>query len=841
MCRFGHAEHVDFTWAADDLTVTARKKSFLRFLRATSLDLWGITTLLFWIVAFFSSLALHLNYRQTDPLDLSMPVAIGSLAIVFGVCAAAIFKKALWQSFILFAATIAVGVFICVYAGYWLDMEQPQWVSMDYGEAKPRDSAEYIVTYSRLVAFGVGSLLGLFLTRYVLVRSFPTAIVFSNLLASFASLLNRYRKRVMIAFVVIMLPATVLRNVFDPQMQSASFLTSATLIIGLGFCWFVGFYGLVQIASTPGWARTKRVATILSFLIGGCYLSGIYWNTYTETLGLRFAMGIAPFLFVLTVVTCMATRQTPSSEATRKWSISVWSLLITVPVFSVFGWSIYAYDLRVIATACLEKDDFFSNSKWLELAKQSRDFQRATDGSARMIESYSSTLLHVKIRDQRDADCLEKLFQYQPTISAWFVIDNLQPFVDTKPLRNHRGHLTLVGGQCTASQMADIAFKVPVLGVPVLGVQATRLPNQVDGRIQSVPLNLPKLQTYGSRVIPGLADFLDAYVPAGLNDVMVNTPATAKDWAAIVRHNQQCKFLVYAIHEESSELGLQTLESSKDQSLAGISFCNYADVAPGRLLRLMLESDIQPIYLPLEEERAFWDLAFLRPDGSLNDWFESPLGALVDHAKECHWSFGHNDQGEITRIWLPDLDLLRNNTSSLKATETLRLDSDGICGVHVFLETDVSVLAKFVNLKRLYLSRDHVVSDLGFLRSMPKLQHLQMQSQDRKVMATTGLEVCKNLESIRIFGKPDPQTVTDLAALKKLKSLEIIDDEAEFQNQAGVETLRRQLPNVEIRIIVKDDYEPDLSDNLKEHLKRVRKGARERLVKLVDEMENEGE
>ncbi len=814
--------------------MAARKQSWLRFFRPAAVDLWVFTTLLFWIVAFVSSLVLHLNYRQTDPIDLSMPVAIGSLAILSGLCAAAIFNKLSWQNVVLFVITIIVGVCICASAGKWLDLTQPSWISMDYGETQPRDSTDYLAAYSRLVALCTGPLIALFLARYVLIKSFPQAIVFSSYLKGVALFLNRHRKRVMIAFVAIMLPLTVLRNIYDPHMQSASLVTMTTLSIGLGFSWLVGFYLLVQIAATPRWPRTKRVAVVLICLLGGCYLSGSFWNTYPEKLGLRIAMGMAPLLFVLAVITCMATANTPTSEMTCKRGVSFWSLLIAIPVFVFFGWSIYRYDMRVIAMTWLEKDDFLSSTKWLDLAKRSRDFQRATDGSARLVEEYSAAILHVRVRDQSDADCLDKLFQYQSTISDWLVIDNLQPFVDTTQLRGHKGSLTLVGGECTANQFADIACQVPRLGV-----HSARLPNQVNGRIDNAVLNVPKIETYGNRLIPGLAEFLDAYVPVGLSDVVLTAPANAKDWAAIVRHNHQCKFLVYGVPGDCAELGLQTLESAKDQSLAGITFVNYGHVAPKRMLRLMLQSDIQPIYLPLDDEQAFWDLAFLRPDGSLNDWSEPPSGSFADHAKNCHWSYGQNDRGEITSIWLPETEWLRKHKASLTAVETLRLDCEGICGVGSFFETDLSVLANFVHLKRLYLSRDHFVSDLGFLRNLPKLQHLQMQSQDQNMMTATGLAVCKNLTSIRIFGSPDPQTISDLAVLQKLEAIEIIDDEAEFQSQAEVRKLRTRLPNVEVRIIAKEDYEPDLSDDLKDHLKRVRKGARERLMKFANEIENE--
>ncbi|QDT11243.1 hypothetical protein [Planctomycetes bacterium K23_9] len=808
-----------------------KRRSFFRFLHPAPLDAWVLTTLLLWGIAFVCSLFLHLNDRRTDPLDLSMPLAIGSLAIGLGIGATAISSKTPRVAWILLGFTLAVAILIYVFSGRWLDMQQPQWISMDYGESKLRSRSDYVIAYCQLAAIGAAILLALLLAQFALVKSHSKAIVFTDALSAIASFLNRHRTRLMIAFVAIMLPATVLRNIFDPHMQSASFLTSASLILTAGFGWLVVFYIFVQFASTPRWPRTKRIAIVLVGLIGGIVFVSNFWNTQTESSGFFFAICISPFLFLLAVITGMGLKQRPGNAAEpRRW-ISIWSWLLVIPVFAFAGWTIYRYDLRICTMALLDDDDFFAKPKWIDFAKRSREFQRATGGSARLVDYYSSALLQVRIRDQRDADCLQKLFRHQPIISAWLIIDNLQPFVDTKPLRTHGGDLTLVGGECTSAQFADIAVKIPTLGV-----QSVRLPGQNDHQ----PTSLPKIQTFGNRRIGGLANFLDAYVPAGLNDVVIYSPCNEEDWDAIVRHNQACKFLIYETSEATTKIGLRILEAAQQQSISGIHL-QGSNASPERLLRLNLNSDIPTVYLTLGDARSFWDLAFVKHESPISDWIDDPPGSFAEHCQNFHWSYGENKNGKITRLWLPDLDLVRQNSVDLIATETLRLDAKGICGFEAFPETDVSDLAKLVNLKQLYLSRNHFVSDLAFLRSMPQLEHLQMQSQDRAVMATTGLEVCKALKSIRIFCRPDPQTIADLATLPKLKTLEVVDDEHEFADEKAIESLRQQLPSVDVQILSAETYEPDLSSDLKEHLTRVRKEARKRLLKLADELKEREE
>ena len=65
--------------------------------------------------------------------------------------------------------------------------------------------------------------------------------------------------------------------------------------------------------------------------------------------------------------------------------------------------------------------------------------------------------------------------------------------------------------------------------------------------------------------------------------------------------------------------------------------------------------------------------------------------------------------------------------------------------------------------------------------------------------------------------------------LKKLRRIEIVDDDSEFAEPQKIAKLKAKFPGVQIEIIASDDYQPDLPDKLRQHIEKIKRDFNERL------------
>ena len=272
------------------------------------------------------------------------------------------------------------------------------------------------------------------------------------------------------------------------------------------------------------------------------------------------------------------------------------------------------------------------------------------------------------------------------------------------------------------------------------------------------------------------------------------------------------------------------------QPMDGISVTCNRRLSDAEFAKQVINSSIDFRNINFANGQLRWDVAFAKPNSVRSPWVDAYLGVsmnFVKLAQSQHWIYGSSSDGAITHIWLPSVDNVLDMPEALSSVTTLRLDRELVLSAVVGrdYEMDLAGLSNMPKLQRLYLSRHQRWNDLQFLKSAPNLQHLQIRSQTRSVMAGTGYQVCTKLETMRIFGTPDPVTLKELSTLPSLKKIEIVDDDLTYQDKAAADALRKQLPNVTIAIVHPNNVVPDVSEKWKQHLQKVRRQVLEKLDK----------
>ena len=397
------------------------------------------------------------------------------------------------------------------------------------------------------------------------------------------------------------------------------------------------------------------------------------------------------------------------------------------------------------------------------------------------------------------------------------MLEDLHPSVDLRPISSAT-YVCLASGAVTGKQLA-------ALSKCEIAIHDCRLPTTNEDKA-----SLKYVMVIGEKRSQPLTEFLDAYVPDGLGRFYIQTDILEEDWDAIVRHQEKCLF-----NMNGSAPPDRIIDLSCRQSLKGITIYSTMGGDPTELRRIM-RSSLNFTSILCDNEQQLWDLAVLRPSSNGYAWEqEDNTVAFKKKAKQRHWIFGKNERGDITHVWLPSVSYVRDNAKELIRVQTLRLDNEGVVA-NAYLEesdTDLRPLASLVNLKRLYLKRGQPLESLAFLKSLPTLEHLQIQSQVRSVMRGSGYRICSNLVSARFFGTLDPITISELSKLNKLKRIVVVDDDLTYQDTKEAETLRSKLPNVKIDIMHPNEFEPDVSERWKKHVERVREKTLQRLDKQI--------
>ncbi|TWT98426.1 hypothetical protein [Stieleria varia] len=810
-----------------EIPTLSHAKRLWRFLIPAPMDAWILAALGFWLLALVGSVYWYADLPYLDPIELPMPPLYALIASSAGLCLAVVLVPIERKVVAIYFLTVVAGLVIFLFAGRWLNVHEANWAY--HGDPRREQTELSLPEFWARYRWPLTGLLGTFATTILIsllsihVRWFEKVNGWLvKMLSRVGSYLNRHRQRLMIGFAVVMFPATVLRNAIDTELQSHRYVVGFFTVMFAVFAFLVSLYFVLRYFLNRRWMALKAIC-----LIGLVTAVSAFWiiQAFSQPIRLGYLencieivmWSTIPFFFIVAFLVPLWTAE--SSDGSKHHLVSVWSLVLSTIAVCSTWFALQRYDPLTIASSALESVSVNPRPpSWelLSVAEESRRIQKLTDGAARLFSSNGSLGLYVNVRGERDADCLHRLISIPPPGIRSITIENLQPFVDTKPLRSYSGHVGILSREITAEQMEDLCHKTTSLAFC-----DAKLPDRNESGVTLPPF----VTTYSTKPIPGFADFIDAYAGTRKRPFYLNAPLTMDDWNAVLRANQRCSFCLYDL--QYLPAGASTsAEIAKQSSLSGVSLMHLHITELDSDLVRLLETDLRFVGVSLDDAQTMWDLAFSNPKIRCSPFKVTgetlPFGRAV---KEYHWAYGWNEQNRITKLWLPDIDQLDKNASELDAVTTLRFDRRGFIGFRVFQALDFSPLGKLPQLQRLYLGSGEYFGDLRFLAKLPKLVHLQIQAQNRSTMKSSGYEVCTNLESIRFFGTPQQQAIKELAGLSKLKRLEIVDDDSSFVSESEVSALKEQLPGVDIQIISPEQFQPDLSDALKEHLESVRKAV----------------
>ncbi len=795
--------------------------STIRFLLPAPLDAWLLATMIYWIVAAVGSILWYVQAPNADPFDLHAPLVAGAFAMILAVFLGRFSASASWQAPALFLVTILGGILLDLRVGDWLDIYPTAGAGTNH--FREIDTPTQSISrsgYVRVFAANPLVVLASIMTVLIVSSGIPAIRPIFSAAARWAATLltwiDNHRQNLMIAFAAITVPATMIRNALDFEHQSSPYLWIPLSIVLSIAAALTTIYLLGRFVLNHKWLKLKVIccvlvitaASVVLFTETFAYRQNRYYNP--STIGNDIAIVLVPALFGLSML-AVALCATSAASRQKSRQFSVWSLVIVLSTGGFIGYTLNTFDLNVPANVFLQYDRRFVRLGWIQDAQDSRVIQRASGGAARMIQEGGVSAIHVRVRDERDANCLQDVFGLWNMNTSFIAIENLQPFVDTAPLAGHQADVAIIGGELTPEQMQDI-------GKPdrILAVKNLRLPDVSNGA------SIWGLRTFGQESIPGLPEFLDAYASRRTKKVEIIAPLSMEDLDSIIRISGFCQVSIDSIDLLPDD-GQSLAKLSDDRPLPLHKIIiKTIDLLKNQTTCQVLNSGIQVISLSTRDEQQFWDIVFSGPNVS-RIWLHNNESQFefVQKAEQFHWAYQWNEQGEITHLWIPNIDDITDQETALSKLETLRLDRRGFLSGYSGWRIDLLRMPSLPNLQRLYLPSGSVLDDLSHLERFTNLKHLQLQEQSRAGMLR-GYSGFKNLESVQFFGTPAAQTIKELATLKKLRSVTIIDDDGSFVLPAVIKSLKSQLPGINVTIVPPSEYEPERSDALKRHQATIR-------------------
>ena len=788
-----------------------------RLLQPAPIDAWILVSIIYWVTAALASILWYVESIASDSFDLNAPVVVGAFAMILAVFLGRFAPSASWRIPMLFLATILGGIVLYLGAGSWLgvqpfrDFESYLYFGFDEVGEEPSLS-EYLQFYAvhPLMILGLSMLTLILLSGIPFVRRIFSGI--TRLAPKSISLLDRHRQSLMIAFAAITIPATMIRNALPFEHQSSPYLwTPLSAVLGIGAV-LTGIYVLGRFVVNRKWLKLKVTACLAIMIATSAVL---YFANFMEkqrfdcdphTIGKDVSVVLVPIFFGLSLLAVILIKN-DRTAGKRSKRFSPWTFFMPLSVAGSIAFAVSSYDPYVPANTFLESPRRFAKFRWVQHAKDSRLVQRNSRGAARLVGDGRRMSIAISIRDERDADCLSGLFDLPFIQTTPLLIENIRPFVDTGPLARHPMNLSIIGGQLTSAQVVDIS-KVGRM----LAVSNVRMPEAGDG------ITLTEFSTFGNKPIPGLANFLDAGVLLPKAKVHIAAPLTREDLESVVRISQHCSVLIGSVALLPDE-GRYLANLGERHSLSSIQF-NSIELERNRDARSFLRFDAQVNYLTLANEQQYWDFIFANRNIK-NIWLRSRRSQqdFKTKTRQFNWAYQWNERGEITHLWAPSIDELGDQEGFLREVTTLRVDRRGYLSGGPDRRVDLHLMPAMPKLERLYLPTEWEADSIESLKRFPNLQHLQVRHVNRANMKR-GYDVCENLESIQFFGTPGLATAGELSGLKALRKVTIVDDDFFLLSPQGVpylNSLKSKLPGVTIEVVSPDDYEPDLSQAMKQH------------------------
>lgn len=635
---------------------------------------------------------------------------------------------------------------------------------------------------------------------------------------------TRNRLKVMLGLLAIALPGTVIRNALGSGGVAENGLLIFVAVVGGLLVSMIALAIVIQLRRRR-WGRGVLAILHWPFAVGLFYVGAASWiaiRRETDPLYLAMLASVLP----LSVALWQLIRKDHLGQIYRR---SMWTfafpILATLGTVSVWTSTDMAYFVVALPQLGVREA--------LVEANASRSLQDATDGAVRLnLEEWGWTgFATANIRDASDLTVITKLANADRLPIQTLVIDGFSSEVDTR-LIGVLGisSVQLQGQSISSEQLQDFAGAKTQVS----------LSGMTDFTHLSGVGELSSLVVQSEQRIRGLQQLFDHNVGKQTTYLYLDVPLTQADWETVIQVSRKCQVVIAS----PDNLPTQFWRNAPPNSLTNIVLYDALNIGKTKDFLRFADTGIQAF---VERPPGIdpWDIAVAFPNyrsgiyGQLEFELRSAARLQSDltfreQAQRLNWIYGVDAKDRITHIWLPSTDPITSHSAELQNVTTLRMDRLGLVGFAADPEVDVNALRALPKLERLYLPQDFMAEGLGFLKSLPNLKHLQITEGWTMQRGKTGFEACRNLESLRIFGMPGPETIAELQKLPKLKRLEIIAVANPYlpagDFEAQLLSIRGALKNVEVEQVGESSVEPSISDKWKQHRSRIR----DRLMKQVD-------
>ncbi len=815
----------------EDSGVALKRKALKRasIFAPTPFDALVILAVAYWLSCAIASMSWYGN-GYGDPRVFLLTLFSGLAAMLAALGAAVAIGKWNRDSPKYFASIVLVGVVFYGFFG-WLTTKPDPFQSVGYANQSNffiGDSTVWFWTKAFV------ALSGSFLLPFLIVHLIRFA---GGYLWDFGRKFRGNRTRNLVIFACALFVLAKIQTLFGGTGNSPAMGKPP---MAVAIMWAVLIYSLAALLFVfiPSRLLTSRklfavkfFATIVLSILLGVLTRELAWDSpwpWRFSISWLVAASVFPLIYFSSFLAC-ACETTPTVDQSSKGRLrpvgqgrpSIWAYLFVAPIVVTTGVGLYffepAFFLNNLGSPVWARSS--SAPSPFELAQLSRRVGRESGGAVRLAPDHYSAYWLIDAQSHHDPNCLAKIPIPKSTIEPnTIVIKNMDATIDAGPLRNwtQLKRVSLLSGSFTNQQLDDL----------YTNCQYAFIAGQIDFPVSVDPkIPVPSLRFVGQQAYP-IAEMLDRLIcKKGNNDIVVEFPVLVEDWDAIVRASQ---FRKVRIH---SDLPLEIYQRGIPKG-AWSNISIFLRTHPGNnleMLQRIANSGATISHFGGGTDLERWQLSFAFPQISEGGWNKLGIPSIPDPefvklARHYGWAFDWDDSNDITKIWMPDTVPVAEHLAVLGELRTLRMDVRGIngsVGIGAGL-IDGNVLKKLTKLEQLYLPSEIQLDDLTFLKSLKQLTHLQIAAQDRTLQTGTGFEVCNALRSLQFFGTPDVQTVSELAQLKELKRLVIIDDLGDFGTPELIEAFKTKLPGVEMQVVAPEDFQPDTAGDFGKHVKGIR-------------------
>lgn len=623
------------------------------------------------------------------------------------------------------------------------------------------------------------------------------------------------RFSIMVAFLTVMFPLSILRNALDLSAHYTWYLIYIVVAFVVLICLLNLGKSIRFIAKASSHLRFLFWTTSLA-TVGSCVhfldLVNAYDDAFLASLGQTISVAVIPLAFGWVLASQPVREQT--SRRFVSW-IGLLSMLTSICMTCHF---LIRYDPAIPALAFEGAPRDWHLDGWKDRAEQSRVVRQATNHAARMWGRAGSQLM-IDLPENNGQEIINQLGHLQIIPPPWSVcLLNVKRDHDLSPLRGTNStyiEFVVSNSEWTAKHMWQLGG-----GLKSLWLNDSRILS-IGARTSSpVILKFNSIESIKnlSALINGSAEVSSS------TSRSISAPFTLQDWFAIAELSQETRVSVSA--DDLSGVVDRMLEIPKSWKMNGLQLDVFGDVGdPIVFLKLAIDhaAAIKHNYAIEKGSQLEGKLSLAAPNFNVFvTSTDNPAVELIDQVRSYGWSYRENDEGKITHLWWPTWIQLNNDLSKINELRELRIDSRGFLPDSLPTKVvDPSIIRQLVKLESLYLS-DALVDDYDAILQLPALKRLQIRSPELGRRMIGDFSKAKQLESLRLFYDPPLKTLKQLAAAPALKQIEIIDDGYSLRVPQAIADLKAQLPNVAVTVINPRNYKPDLSERFINHREKLK-------------------